>query len=230
MTDPIEELKPFLRTDDRMLLRVILGLAILYALISVFVLTVANTDFDQGITLFLQRAQSPGLDALMEFVSWWASVPGACIVILGMSLIFALRKRYVEVAFMFAPLLSIPVISLIKRVVGRSRPTAELVRVARDFHNESFPSGHVVFYAVLFGFVTYLMYRHWTIPNWLRVPIAGLSVFLIVTVPFSRMYLGAHWFTDVTAGLALGCMLLIGLVMWYNRVIRGKRNSGRAAV
>ncbi|OAV46256.1 phosphatase PAP2 family protein [Lewinella sp. 4G2] len=231
MPSRTEELRPVIKRDDRLLLKVVIGLFLTYAILAIIVVSAGLdrwTTLDRTFTLALQRASSPTMDAIMEFISWWASVPGACIVILGMGLLFALRKRWVEVGFMFLPLLVVPIVSVVKRLFNRARPTADTVRVIRDFNHESFPSGHVVFYVVLFGLVTYLLYRHWRISNWLRFPIIAFSIFLIATVPFSRMYLGAHWFTDVTAGFVLGAMLLIGLVVWYNRVLRN-RNKGAAA-
>ena len=226
MKDPRAPLRPFVRRDDRMVLQVVLVLIVLYILLALFVvLAGGDTSFDQGITLFLQRYHSPFWDAFMEFVSWWA-FPGGAVAILSVCLLFALRRRWLEVGFMFAPLLAVPIVSVIKQLFGRARPTAELVRVVRQFNNESFPSGHVVFYTVLFGFIAYLMYRHWTMPKYIRIPLAAFSIFLIVTVPFSRMYLGAHWFTDVTAGFALGLVLLIGLVAGYNRVVRSRIAKG----
>src|SRR3712207_8549024 len=38
-------------------------------------------------------------------------------------------------------------------VIGRPRPTLDLVRVSGEWAHESFPSGHVVFYVCFFGFL-----------------------------------------------------------------------------
>ncbi len=214
--------KAWLRRDDNLLLHVVLFLVVGYALISIFVLTAADTSFDQGVTLRLQRYQSPALDGFMEFISWWASIPGAAVAIIATSLLFALRGRYLEVPFLFSVLLVVPIVSFVKNLFGRERPTAEVVRVVRDFNNASFPSGHVVFYTVLFGFIAYLMYRHTSLPLLLRQVLGGFSIFLVFTVGFSRMYLGAHWFTDVSAGFILGLLLLIALVLIYNRAWRNR--------
>ena len=219
------ELRPVIRRDDRLALKIVISLLVIYVVLSIIVIlagTQNSTDLDRDVTLWLQRGHTPAMDAFMEFISWWASVVGVLPVIGALGLLFALRRRYLEVGFLFAPLLCIPIVSIIKRLVNRARPTADAVRVIRDFNHESFPSGHVVFYVVFFGFILYLMYRHWTLPNIIRWPVGALCVLLIVTVPFSRMYLGAHWFTDVSAGFALGSVLLIGLVAWYNRSSRAR--------
>ena len=228
MSSPRPDIRPFIRRDDKLGLKIAIGLTAVYVTLSAVVIlagTRNSTDLDRDVTLWLQRGHNPNMDAFMQFVSWWVAVPAVLGVIGVVGALFALRKRYLEIGFLFAPLLCVPIVSIIKRLVNRSRPTAEAVRVIRDFNHESFPSGHVVFYTVFFGFILYLMYRHWTIANGLRFTLGGLCAFLIVTVPFSRMYLGAHWFTDVSAGLVLGMLLLLGLVGWYNRVAR-KRIGG----
>jgi len=157
------------------------------------------------------------MDAFMNFISWFATIPGGLITVSVSSLMFFLVKKRREAAFLWAPLLVVPIVSIVKRLFNRARPGADLVRVIREFHNESFPSGHVVFYTVFFGFLAFLIYKHRDLPNAVRRLVGWSSVFLIIAVPFSRMYLGAHWFTDVSAGALLGILLLIGLVVWYRK-------------
>ncbi|MGY0036281.1 phosphatase PAP2 family protein [Pedobacter sp. NJ-S-72] len=52
------------------------------------------------------------------------------------------------------------------------------------------------------------------INNIVRVTVVVISAFLILTIPFSRIYLGAHWFTDVLGGLILGliCLYIISVL------------------
>lgn len=213
----------FLNRDEKRLLYLVLFLVLGYALISSFVFLLPTEMVDVWFTRRVQRYQSPWLDAFMTGISWFATITGGLITVGLVSVTFLLLRSRVEAIFVVAPLLVVPIVAIVKRIFGRARPTTDLVRVIREFHNESFPSGHVVFYTVFFGFLAFLMYRSTHYPLLVRRLVGWSCIALIMLVPFSRMYLGAHWFTDVLAGFILGLLLLIGLVEWYGWVKKRKR-------
>lgn len=207
----------FLNRDERRLLYLVVALVLGYAAISAFVFLLPTETVDVWFTQRVQRYQAPWLDAFMNGISWFATITGGLITVGTTAVAFLLLRRRREALFVVAPLLVVPIVAVVKRLFGRARPTADLVRVIRDFHNESFPSGHVVFYVVFFGFLAFLMSRSTNYPLWARRLVGWSCLALILLVPLSRMYLGAHWFTDVSAGFLLGLILLIGLVKWYSR-------------
>jgi len=51
----------------------------------------------------------------------------------------------------------------------------------------------------------------------LRLPVAFIALSLALLIAFSRLYLGAHWFSDVAGGLAFGTAWLAILVFFYQR-------------
>ena len=106
----------------------------------------------------------------------------------------------------------------LKRVFERLRPTADLSGLVAPGH--SFPSGHTSGAVVLFGMLAYLAWRllppRWHLPAWLA------AVTLVLLVGASRIWLQAHWLSDVLAGLASGgawlgvCVAAAGA--WHARV------------
>lgn len=80
----------------------------------------------------------------------------------------------------------------------------------------SFPSGHVVRAVVAYGLIAFVVRRlaPWPIARALAIPIA---VVLIVIVSFDRLYLDAHWESDVIGGLLLGAIALLAATVWLDR-------------
>ena len=106
-----------------------------------------------------------------------------------------------------------------KRIMRRSRPGSDYpeirVAVAR-IGGSSFPSGHVLNYVGIYGFLAYLAHT-WIHPVAIRRTAVALLGGLLALVGPSRVYLGHHWFTDVTASYLLGFSWLIALTSAYRR-------------
>jgi undecaprenyl-diphosphatase len=162
--------------------------------------------WDVRTTLFLQSLPVPGLLAFMRAVSVFGdSWHGWALTALAL-LAFSARRRRTE---MFALLFSVGGGELVNRVVklaiGRPRPVAALVRVSGSWARESFPSGHVAFYVCYFGFLFFAGFA--LLPRATNVRRAALAstALPVLLIGLSRIYLGAHWASDV-----LGAYLLSG--------------------
>lgn len=196
-------------------LYVVLGLAILFLLLTAFVYLLPTTVIDLEFSEEVQEHNSPLLDAVMKGVSWFGMQVVAVSLTLGSALIFLLLRLRRESLFLSLTLLSSVLNFGLKLLVNRPRPTDDLVRIVDQVQHQSFPSGHTVFYVTFFGFLIFLLYRLREIPQTVRWGVGGVSLGLILAIPFSRVYLGAHWFSDVVAGFVLGLISLIGLILLY---------------
>ena len=107
---------------------------------------------------------------------------------------------------------------MIKNIACRTRPFdshPDLVDNLRDVDGYSFPSGHSSGSASVFV-GTAVAYKDKK-SKWL----ISLAVIIPLLVALSRNYLGAHYLTDVVAGLALG-VAVVFLVDWLTRVVKNK--------
>jgi undecaprenyl-diphosphatase len=125
----------------------------------------------------------------------------------------------------FASLLSN---NLLKLIIARPRPSADLVDVITQVTGYSFPSGHVMFYTAFFGFLFFLSYTLLK-GSWKRSLLLLLFGGLIALVGPSRIYLGNHWASDVFAAYLVGSLILMGVVALYNYWSAGGRAEGGEA-
>jgi len=118
--------------------------------------------------------------------------------------------------------LGIPVMAGLNRIFGiiaaRPRPGPPLIHVYMPEPIPSFPSGHVEYAVVYYGFLLYLSLTkpvsQWRY-RWLLIPFQLFAVLDILLIGFSRVYEGSHWLTDASAGYLSGALLLALLIVLY---------------
>lgn len=193
-----------------------------FTALSLFVVADPVDMLDENFSHKIQSYQSPSLDIVMKLISWFGYFPGSIIMVALAAIVFLIFKYKREALFMLFTAVSGLVSTILKIIVNRPRPTEKVVHIFRKATEQSFPSGHTLFYVVYFGFLSLLMMQLKSIPMLIRVVVFCCSVFLIFTIPFSRIYLGAHWFTDVVGGALVGIILLTILSYFYeNRLSKG---------
>jgi undecaprenyl-diphosphatase len=192
--------------------------------------------------LAIERAvqQTHYADQVMTPLMYGISLPGAepwVIVLYGLSVAaFAALRRWAATILMALTATADAMAGAVKLGVARARPTDDLVRVLQHPSDFSFPSGHTVHYVVFFGALIYLCLR--TIrradsgdaKRWLAWAGIAVSAVLIALVGLSRVYLGAHWPSDVLGGYVLGGAWLTMLIAAYRKWVEPRWVTTRRAV
>src|SRR6266699_7325911 len=172
---------------------------------------------DMGITAALQKQRNPWIRRFMVGISEVGFPTLSIPLTIGVAGIFLALRFRLEAIFILLTTSSNLLNALVKRLIKRPRPTKELVTVARVINEPSFPSGHVMHYTNFFGLLIYLLATNWRSGR-LRNILIAICTALIVFIGPSRVYLGAHWPSDVMAGYIYGGLWFGGLMVLYLRI------------
>ncbi|EFV35812.1 phosphatase PAP2 family protein [Gemella morbillorum] len=96
------------------------------------------------------------------------------------------------------------ILFIIKYTVQRVRPLPEV------FSGYSFPSGHSTIIVVFFLSLLFIINK--------KEILSMLATFAIIAVPISRVVLGAHFLSDVIAGLLLGSIVVDFMKVYYKKI------------
>lgn len=207
---------PPARRSRALFFQTLLFFAILaFGFLTFLVKTTPSFPIDLQITRAIQSIGSPFFAGLMRLVSWPGFLPQSILITLLIAFtLYMYGLRWEAIVSLLAAFLSGGTNELVKDLIGRPRPTIDVVNVFEVLTSYSFPSGHVMLYTILFGYIWYLVY---TLLNrsLLRSLLLGLFGILILSVGASRIYLGQHWASDVLGAYLLGGVILAGIILLY---------------
>lgn len=191
----------------------------------------ALTELDRTVCLdcAAHREGTPALRRLLVLVTDVGSpeAMAGLTVLVGLGLLLR-RRRLVALVWLLAMIATAVLNTALKHAFDRPRPPEEL----RDVHiyetSNSFPSGHsmgaVIAYGLLAYFLVLMLRRR-------RAKAAAVALFaaLALLVGFSRIYLAAHYFSDVAGGFAVGgawlCACVSGIEVARRRARHRKRQA-----
>lgn len=157
--------------------------------------------FDITLINFIQSFVSPPLTAVVSILTDIGGVREIIFLTILVTGFLFLRKWYIAGLWLGGTVLfSTVILTFMKIFVGRERP--DILVIATE-QSQSFPSGHstlsTVFYGLL-GFTLIILVKKIS----QKIIIAATASLIISFVMLSRIYLGAHFPSDVLGGLTFG--------------------------
>ncbi len=183
-------------------------------------------QLDQSITLALNGSDSLFWDNLMMCVTNTFSWS----LIIIMLLVIFFRNNYVRDAFIILLTIGLMIFvadrlcsGLVKPMVARWRPTQDpeimyLIDIVDGYRGGRFGffSGHACNTFCMATFLS-LLFRYKAVTFTLY--------FWSATTTFTRLYLGVHYFGDVSVGLIVGCLIGWGFYYLYDKVMQRLQSS-----
>ncbi|TNM69069.1 phosphatase PAP2 family protein [Streptomyces sp. NP160] len=205
--------------------RLLLGAAVLAALAAALGADVLAhglvSRLDEPAKELGERLRSRELTPVVRLLSDLGTTPYRAVLALLASVPLALRwASWLPVAYAALVVGLAPAVSAsTKRLVGRPRPpAAEALEHPLD---PSFPSGHATASAALatgLAVLAVVALRS----AWARVAAVSAAGAFALVVGLTRVYLGAHWLTDVLAGWCTGAAVALALAAAVRPWLRGR--------
>lgn len=173
-------------------------------------------QLDLQIVLWMSQHRSELLTDIAVFLSNIGGLP-AMLVILGIVCLQRFYvKKYTHIIFICLGLFGSAAIGwLLKYLFNRARP--EQVYPIVETYGASFPSGHSIYAAVLSCLLVYLCHTHHQLKS-----IQFLACSWLIMMGVSRVYLGAHFPTDVIAGWSIALIWMGLLWLQFSPTILSK--------
>ncbi len=186
-----------------------------FAILTMLAKTTPFFPLDLQITRGIQSITNPAFGQFLDALSWPGFPPQSFVIpVVIVAFIWALGLHWEAVAGLVAAVSSAALGGVIKTLIQRPRPTANLVHVFRILNSYSFPSGHVLFYVVFFGFLFFLAFALLK-PSPVRTILLAFFGLMIALIGISRIYMGQHWASDVLGAYLLGSLALVANIAFY---------------
>jgi len=173
-------------------------------------------DLDREFAELLHERATPALTQLFEAITALGSSQTLALVALVAVAILVSRGQLLDALLVVIALVGAEIIdAAVKDGFERERPVFA-DPIARRASGFSFPSAHAGASMALYGVLAFLLSRERRSVR-TRVGCFVGTALLVGAIGFSRLYLGAHYLSDVLAGFTLGlawATLVVLLIGW----------------
>jgi undecaprenyl-diphosphatase len=158
--------------------------------------------FDVAVLDYLALHRTPMMEqAMLEITFLGTGLVVLVIVAVAATFLWLSTHRYSATLLLVATAGGLVLNNVLK--LGFSRPRPHIFAWGTHVMSSSFPSGHAMSAAVVYGTVAYLAARLQR-RRLSRIITMLVAAFMIAIISFSRLYLGVHYPSDVAAGIVVG--------------------------
>ena len=164
------------------------------------------TGADDAAMNVAEQLRATGLNEIVKAFTHLGSAAVVLPLALLIAVMLGIERRWADVGVLVAAMLIIVVATdVMKDQVGRPRPAGGLV----GYGNEAFPSAHASYSTIYAALAVAIVVRlRPGLTNATAIVLCGIA--LTAAIGLSRVYLGVHYLSDVSAGWALGVAAFSG--------------------
>lgn len=191
---------------------IILGILILsFITILCLILTNNISGFDNAIYNLLTIFKNDIVTIIYKVITFFGSTAFIITLCLLFLLVFWKQKRGFAISLCLIG--STLINNIIKLIVRRERPL-DLIMVEESTF--SFPSGHTMASVSMYGLLIYLVWKS-NLSKKLKILLSTLLALLILFIAASRIYLGAHFASDIVGAVLMSSIWLILFISFIEK-------------
>ena len=197
-------------------------LVVVFVMLMIFIKNGSIVGFDNKVYSIVTANTSDFLDNMFKVITFLAStkfIIGTVFVIFAF--LFFVKKEK-KMAFVIAGSVGFAAVfnRIVKYIFRRERPTVRRLVEEKSF---SFPSGHTNASVALCGILIFFIMRS-KMKKSVKIPVCVVLGILPICVAISRIYLGAHFASDVTGAAVITTAILLVetylLNKYYDRIMK----------
>jgi undecaprenyl-diphosphatase len=200
------------------------ALVVLFGLLAGEVALSGAGPLDREVTLWSRSLSLPGGAAAARAITLLGDSRFVYPVTFLVAGVLALRGRRVSAILFSASVVGGGLLEVTLKLAYH-RPRPDLVEPLVRVDSFSFPSGHATLATVFFGGLAAVVF-HVTPRRGARVAAVAVAALAAGSVALSRVYLGVHWATDVTAGALIGLFWVVVCATLTELFARRSRRAG----
>ena len=191
---------------------VIIVLSLLFIVLCILVKLDLLSNIDESVYKFITSNMNDTTTNIYKVITFFGStifMVGLCVLLLVLFII--LKKNIYGYIICGTLIFSTIINNVIKVIIRRERPIYMIVRETTF----SFPSGHTMASVSMYGILIYLINKS-NMNKKLKIVLSIILGMIPLMVATSRIYLGAHYFSDILGAIMLATIVLLISTKYIN--------------